>query len=591
MIMWLSVADRIATLSFSYPRRGHLEMIVRSPQHLYTGPLLRPLAACLAATLGIGDAPFADARVRPTGTIVVTNCDDSGAGSLRAAVQDDTLGDPIDLTQLACSQITLASGAIQTSRSLTLVGPGSSALTIGGNGNDRLLVEDATGSTLAIYGLSLQYGHAASASGGCVYAAGSVILGDVVVTRCRVSGSDPDSTFSGGGLYVKGDLTATDSRIVANEIYVSSAFAKGGGVFVGRDGLFVNSTISENAARSGRPAGAGAGGMWVGRGLRMDYSTVSGNLAAADGYAFIGGARSAYFRIYHSTISGNTADIVGGMIGDGPGNNYLIDGTVSGNTAQSLAGMDVPFIGLSNSTIAFNVATDAGACAGLCTYQVAILDSSIIADNITDGTSQFNVGIWGDGPSDLIGSNNLIGESMGVDLPDDTIQSDPLLAPLADNGGPTLTHALLPGSPAIDAGNNLADADWDQRGVGFARVLGAAPDIGAFEAPATNQAPVAEDDGYSTVENTTLTVSAPGVLADDSDAEGNPLTAMLVDDASSGQLTLNADGSFVYVPAPGFSGSDSFTYEANDGQSNSNLATVTIEVMPDADRVFASGFE
>jgi beta-lactamase regulating signal transducer with metallopeptidase domain len=67
-------------------------------------------------------------------------------------------------------------------------------------------------------------------------------------------------------------------------------------------------------------------------------------------------------------------------------------------------------------------------------------------------------------------------------LPGDTLHSDPLLLALADNGGPTLTHALAPASPARDAGNNAANLSTDQRGAGHPRVAGAAADIGAFEA-------------------------------------------------------------------------------------------------------------
>jgi uncharacterized repeat protein (TIGR01451 family) len=96
-----------------------------------------------------------------------------------------------------------------------------------------------------------------------------------------------------------------------------------------------------------------------------------------------------------------------------------------------------------------------------------------------------------------------------------------------------------------------------------------------------NQPPVAVDDGpYSVDEDNTLSVAALGVLGNDSDAEGTPLTAILVDDVSDGTLTLNADGSFTYTPAPDFNGSDSFTYKANDGAADSNIATVTITVNP-----------
>ncbi|HEY6985839.1 MAG TPA: choice-of-anchor Q domain-containing protein, partial [Rhodanobacteraceae bacterium] len=69
-------------------------------------------------------------------------------------------------------------------------------------------------------------------------------------------------------------------------------------------------------------------------------------------------------------------------------------------------------------------------------------------------------------------------------MPADTLTDDPLLLPLADNGGPTLTHALDPASIAIDTGSNPDNLDNDQRGPGYPRMTGAAPDIGAYEMPA-----------------------------------------------------------------------------------------------------------
>jgi VCBS repeat-containing protein len=75
-------------------------------------------------------------------------------------------------------------------------------------------------------------------------------------------------------------------------------------------------------------------------------------------------------------------------------------------------------------------------------------------------------------------------------------------------------------------------------------------------------------------------VAAPGLLANDSDANGDPLTASLDSPASSGDVTLSSDGSFEYLPDPGFTGTDSFTYTANDGALDSNVATVTITVNP-----------
>ena len=95
----------------------------------------------------------------------------------------------------------------------------------------------------------------------------------------------------------------------------------------------------------------------------------------------------------------------------------------------------------------------------------------------------------------------------------------------------------------------------------------------------TNDAPVANDDYYSSSEDTTLNVNAPGVLANDTDIDGDTLTAINVSDPTSGSLTLNSDGSFSYIPNIDFFGTDSFTYRANDGNLNSNIATVYIEVV------------
>ena len=85
-------------------------------------------------------------------------------------------------------------------------------------------------------------------------------------------------------------------------------------------------------------------------------------------------------------------------------------------------------------------------------------------------------------------------------------------------------------------------------------------------------------DSYSTAEDTALTVAAPGVLANDTDVDGDSLTAVKVSDPAHGTLTLNSDGSFVYTPAADYSGADSFTYKASDGAADSNVATVSLTV-------------
>jgi VCBS repeat-containing protein len=104
-----------------------------------------------------------------------------------------------------------------------------------------------------------------------------------------------------------------------------------------------------------------------------------------------------------------------------------------------------------------------------------------------------------------------------------------------------------------------------------------------------NQAPVAADNSYTTAEDTVLTVAAPGVLGNDSDPDGDPLTAVLVTGPSDGTLSLNANGSFSYTPAADYTGSDSFTYRASDGTLTSNMATVAISVTAVNDVPVAAG--
>ena len=99
--------------------------------------------------------------------------------------------------------------------------------------------------------------------------------------------------------------------------------------------------------------------------------------------------------------------------------------------------------------------------------------------------------------------------------------------------------------------------------------------------PATtdgNSAPVANNDNHIVEEGQSLTVNAPGVLDNDNDVDGDALTAVLRTDVSSGILVLNPDGSFVFTPDSGFTGPVTFTYVANDGELDSNIATVTIQV-------------
>ena len=104
--------------------------------------------------------------------------------------------------------------------------------------------------------------------------------------------------------------------------------------------------------------------------------------------------------------------------------------------------------------------------------------------------------------------------------------------------------------------------------------------IGDVDGPAFQNPPVAHDDSYTTSEDTRLIVAAKGVLANDKDADADPLNAVLVSGPAHGDLTLNPDGSFTYTPSQDYNGPDGFTYKANDGSLDSNVATVSVTVSP-----------
>ncbi len=123
--------------------------------------------------------------------------------------------------------------------------------------------------------------------------------------------------------------------------------------------------------------------------------------------------------------------------------------------------------------------------------------------------------------------------------------------------------------PVFDRALNLTNAAMPAGGM-----------LAYLTVAAVSGAPVATGDSYPAAEDTALSVAAPGVLGNDSDPDGDPLTAVLVSGPTSGTLALNADGSFTYTPNANFNGTDIFTYKASDGTLDSNVATVQITVTP-----------
>jgi VCBS repeat-containing protein len=160
---------------------------------------------------------------------------------------------------------------------------------------------------------------------------------------------------------------------------------------------------------------------------------------------------------------------------------------------------------------------------------------------------------------------------------------------LADFVGYGATATEFEGSgPAPTASNTTADfrgssgcQDTDNNATDFSAALPSPRNSGTAAAVCANAAPVAVNDSYSLSEDGTLAQPAPGVLANDTDSDGGPLTAQLEAGPAHGDLTLNADGSFTYTPAANYSGSDSFTYRAVDNlNAQSGVATVTLTVDP-----------
>ncbi len=131
---------------------------------------------------------------------------------------------------------------------------------------------------------------------------------------------------------------------------------------------------------------------------------------------------------------------------------------------------------------------------------------------------------------------------------------------------------------ALLAANSAATPENIEYAYGMAMVGDGTLRLGRFIG-GVNQEPMAQDDSYSVPADTTLVVDAPGVLVNDSDPNGDPISALWYGGPAYGTLDyLNLDGSFMYVPNPGYEGDDSFSYTAVDGALESNIATVTVTV-------------
>jgi len=410
----------------------------------------------------------------------VTSCtDDGGFDTLRHAVLTANVGDTIDLSALSCSKITLGSAIPVNFAPLTIIGPGAGNLTIDGNYVDRVFVNNSSG-TLTLRDLTIAHGTFAStnAYGGCVYSKGSVTLERVVVNACTASAQ---VAARGGGVFTTQDLEA-DASVFSNNVAVAQVGGIGsltaGGAAVAAGTLTLQgSTISGNSALS--PNGRAYGGAVMGAQMYAKYSTFTNNEAGGGGSAVGGALRSGTpALIYRSTLDHNKADIGGAVsIIAASGNAGILQSTLSSNTAKIGLGCATSTnvdIVIENSTIAFNDGGVTSVGVWIANGSVT-LNSTIIADNAGFDIDAFQ-------GTQLGGSNNLIRlPSVNAKAPGGTIALDPNLGPLAYNGGRMRTHAIDATSPAFEAGSNESNLASDERGARYARSVGAAVDIGAFE--------------------------------------------------------------------------------------------------------------
>ena len=353
-----------------------------------------------------------------------------------------------------------------------------------GSATAYFIFSEVTGNGVSAAGL----GDDGTALGGGVFGAGKTVSYFSTIAGNTLSAGD---TVHGAGFYMAAYAppapgasrpfalpalvggTATHalvlSTIASNHATSTAGTATGGGVFNAAPLTIQRSALRDNTVESGCTACLTAGGAIIGRSaVTLVASSVTGNSATVTG-------------------TGSTYGATGGGIA-----NYyaqplvIVDSTVSGNTAMATSshggGVAASEVEIHNSTIAFNSATGGG---GLVLYGDGVsvnmvLSSTIVAGN-TASSDPASADVLGNHapPATVTGSNDIVIAGSQIALPGDTLAQDPLLEPLAYNGGPTLNHALGTGSPAIDTGVNSGGLSMDQRG--FGRTIGANPDIGAYE--------------------------------------------------------------------------------------------------------------
>jgi hypothetical protein len=432
-------------------------------------------------------------------TMTVTNHDDSGPGSLRDAITTAAPGDTIVFELSTPNIITLTTGELLIDKDLTITGPGADLLTVAqgmGNPIDFPVFHTAAGIfNITLSGLTIKDGNNAgfttSGNGGGLANESS---GTVTVSGCTFTDNHGGGEGGGVAQIGLGTLKLTDCVIMGNDVAigggggVAAAFRSGGTVTIlrctissnsgagvgggisnnGSDMTITESTISDNSVTdvvSGAPPGAG--GILNHNGtLTVQRCTFANNGASTGSGGAIENEDS--MTITNSTFVGNTARDDGGAI-ENRWVATISDCTITGNTASQKQS--------SGTVNGGGGLTSAGGTL----FNVTTVKNSIIAKNHSPTHPDVAGELISDGYNFIgNGTGGTITPTTGDQIGTFDAPIDPLLGPLADNGGPTQTCALLANSPAINAGDPDAPA-MDQRNYDRQD----APDIGAFELGAT----------------------------------------------------------------------------------------------------------
>jgi predicted outer membrane repeat protein len=387
-------------------------------------------------------------------------------------------------------------GGLGITEDLTIAGPGADALTISGGSVSRCFNVSGVGSpNVEIRGLTVANGRGV---GGGIMNEGNLSLVDAVLAA-------NSSAASGGGIFNQGTLSVTRGTFIGNSAGMSGGALLNFGTVTIADSTFTGNSCSHSG-----------GGIFNQGTLTISNSVLAGNSAAAGGGINCSGAVT----ITGSTFAGNTASSFGGGI-DNWGPLTVTNSTLSGNSAAAGGGIhsnNGP-LAIIGSTITGNTATTVGGGIRSATGVAATLTSTIAAGNSAPTGAELS------GPFML--DHSLVWRLAGFTFREaapgtNLFGLDPLLGPLANNGGRTPTHALLAGSPALDRGSNPFGFTQDQRSSGMDRVVGAAADIGAFESrdPDVRLVPDPLDRGKNVlVVVGTRRSDAIGLRVDDGDVE------------------------------------------------------------------------